>query len=76
MTHNVADAFNLHERGKIETGRIGDITIIDLKKEWVVDSSKMQSKCKWSPFENWKLKGKAEIVIRKGEIIYQEGEFI
>ncbi len=75
MSHNVADAFNLHERGKIEAGRIGDITIIDLKKEWVVDSSKMQSKCKWSPFENWKLKGKAEIVIRKGEIIYQEGEF-
>lgn len=76
MGENVANAFNLNDRGKIEVGRIGDISIIDLKKEWIVDSSKMQSKCKWSPFDGWKLKGKCDTVIRKGELIYQEEKFV
>ncbi|KEG08648.1 putative dihydroorotase [Trypanosoma grayi] len=36
------------------TGRTFDVTT-----EWVVDESKLKSKCRWSPYANWRLVGKA-----------------
>jgi dihydroorotase len=35
------------------------LTILDLNEEWTVDSSKFNSKSKNTPFDGWKLKGKA-----------------
>ncbi len=76
MSSNVAEVFDLEGRGQIKKGFTGDITIIDPRKEWTVDGSELNTKCKWSPFEGWKLKGKTETVIKDGEIVYQEGEFV
>ncbi|MBI5223926.1 dihydroorotase family protein [Candidatus Micrarchaeota archaeon] len=75
MSRNVASAFNLENRGSIKKGFIGDITIIDPKKEWTVDRTDMYSKCRWTPFDGWKLHGKAETIVRKGELVYHDYEF-
>ena len=76
MSSNVAEVFSLQGRGQIKKGFIGDITIIDQRKEWTVDRSELNTKCGWSPFDGWKLKGKAETVIKDGEIRYLEGEIV
>jgi len=44
---------------KITEGEKANLTILDLKEEWVVDSSKFHSKSKNTPYNGWKLKGKA-----------------
>ena len=76
MSEAPARIFGLSDRGRIEEGLIADITIIDPKKEWVVDGSEFETKCRWSPFNGRKMKGKTRQVIKKGRIIYEEGEFL
>ena len=46
-------------KGSLSTGSDADITIIDRSVDWIVDSSGFKSKSKNSPFNGWKLKGKA-----------------
>ncbi|MBN1170389.1 dihydroorotase family protein [Candidatus Micrarchaeota archaeon] len=76
MTENVADAFNLKDRGRLKPGYLADITIIDPKKEWEVRGADFETKCRWSPFEGFKFRGKAKTVIKNGKIIYDEYHFV
>ncbi len=46
-------------KGTLSVGAVADITIIDPKTEWTVDASQFKSKSKNTPFDGWKLKGKA-----------------
>lgn len=75
MSENVAEAFNLQDRGRLEIGCRGDVTIVDRKKSWKVDGGELQTKCRWSPFDGMRLKGKAETVILEGKIVYEDGQF-
>jgi dihydroorotase len=75
MSEAPARIFNLEGKGKIKEGFVGSLTLIDLKKEWVVQGSEQFTKCRWSPFEGKKLKGKVHSVIYKGKLIFEEGRF-
>jgi len=55
-------------KGSLSVGSDADITIIDPNVEWVVDSSQFKSKSKNTPFNGWKLKGKAVQTIVGGRI--------
>jgi dihydroorotase len=76
MSSNVAGAFNIHNKGRLQVGCCGDVTIVDHKKVWTVDATEFQTKCKWSPFEGRELKGKVHSVIKGGELLYQEFGFV
>ena len=76
MSENVARIFNIQKKGKLEKGHVGDVTIVDSKKEWKVDGSKLQTKCRWSPFDGKKLKGKVHTVIKDGKPVYADYEFL
>ena len=56
-------------KGTLSIGADADITIIDLKKEWVIDPAQFKSKSRNCPFAGWKVKGKAVKVIVAGQII-------
>jgi len=75
MSENPARIFGLKSVGKIEEGYRANITILDLKKEWVVKGEELYTKCKWSPFEGRKLKGKVKAVFYDGALIF-DGEFL
>lgn len=62
-------------KGTLRTGADADITVIDMKREWTVDINKFRSKSKNSPFNGWKLKGKAVLTIVGGEIKYSDENF-
>ena len=75
MCENPAKIMKIEKRGKLEEGYFADIIAIDMKKEWIVGSDdKIESRCGWSPYENWKLKGKNILTIVNGEIIFEDGE--
>ncbi len=74
MSRNPARIFNLEKRGMIEVGNHADLTLVDLHKEWTVKGEELETKCKWSPFEGWTLKGKAHSVWVGGKQKMEEFE--
>ena len=70
MCENPAKIFNIKNKGKLKVGYDADIIVVDLEKEWVVEKKELLSKCAWSPYEGWKLKGKNEITIVNGNVVF------
>ena len=76
MSENAARIFNIENKGKIKKGYVGDITIVDPKKEWKIAGNRMETKCRWTPFEGRKVKGKAHTVIKDGKLVFTDYMFI
>jgi dihydroorotase len=69
MTCNPAKIINF-DGGEIKKGGRADLTLIDLNQEWVIDSQKFHSKSKNSPFDSFKVKGKAIMTVVGGKVVY------
>src|SRR5712671_7086916 len=57
------------EAGTLSVDRAADITLIDPELEWTVDSSAFQSMSCNTPFDDWKLKGRAVRTIVGGKTV-------
>ena len=75
MCENPAKIMKIAGRGKLKEGYYADVIVVDIEKEWIagVDDT-LESKCGWTPYENWKLKGKNIMTVVNGEIIYENGK--
>lgn len=69
LTYNPAKILNIPNQGTIKEGEKANLTVIDLNKEFTVQAEKFKSKCRISPFDGYKLKGKAIKTIINGKII-------
>ncbi len=74
FSYNPAKRLNL-DYGKLHSGRIADLTIIDLNSEKPINKNKFISKGKNTPFDKWMCKGWPVMTIVNGKIVYKEGEF-
>ena len=76
MSENPARIMKISKRGKLEEGYYADVIAVDLDKEWIVGvDDTIESKCGWTPYENWKLKGKNVLTIVNGKVVYQNNKF-
>ena len=72
MCENPAKIMKIEKRGKLQEGFFADIIVVDTQKEWIVGvDDTIESKCGWTPYENWKLKGKNTMTIVNGKIVYE-----
>lgn len=71
MSYNPSKILNLGG-GEIAVGKAADITIADIDEEYVIDSSKFVSKGKNTPFNGYKVCGRALYTIVDGEVKYRE----
>jgi dihydroorotase len=71
-----AEIFHLKGRGYLNTDCFADVTVVDPKKEYRIDASKFYSKAKFSPFDDWKVKGKAVKSFVNGQLVMDEGEIV
>jgi len=71
LTSKPADVFNL-PYGRLEPGKMADITVVDLDKELIIDKESFYSKGKNTPFHGWKVKGNPVLTIAAGTIAYKE----
>jgi dihydroorotase len=67
MSRRPAGILGLDNRLKV--GNVADITIIDPEREYSVDSAEFCSLGRNTPFEGWKLKGKAVLTMVDGKVV-------
>lgn len=49
---------------------------LDLVKSYLIDNRYLHTQCKWSPFNNWKVKGKVERVFIRGIKVFEDGKVL
>jgi dihydroorotase len=59
------------DAGTLSVGRAADVTLIDPELEWTVDAAAFQSMSRNTPFDGWKLKGRAVRTIVNGKTVWQ-----
>src|SRR5205807_5495281 len=59
------------EAGTLLVGSAADITLIDPELEWTVDAAAFQSMSRNTPFDGWKLKGRAVRTIVGGMTVWK-----
>ena len=64
------------QKGAIRLGSDGDVTIVDMDKEGVIDVNKLHSKNKPSPWHGWKVKGMPVCTIVRGHVQMRDGEVV
>lgn len=75
VTINPARILRL-DKGSLKIGRDADIAIIDLDKEWTVNTDDFKTKASNSPYNGEILKGKIIMTIVNGEVVYKKGEIL
>ncbi len=54
--------------GTLSIGADADVTLIDPAVEWTIDASRFLSKSRNTPFDGWKVRGRAVATLIAGEI--------
>ncbi|MBE6375798.1 MAG: dihydroorotase [Lentisphaerae bacterium] len=54
-------------------GNAADITVFDPQAEYVIDKSKFRSKSRNTPFDGMTVRGKINLTVVDGKIVYREG---
>ena len=72
-SHNIAERFQIKDRGYIQEGCFADLVIIDISDETLVTKENILYHCNWSPFEDYIFPGMISHTILNGEIVYQDG---
>lgn len=59
------------DAGTLSVGNAADITLINPELEWTVDALQFQSMSRNTPFDRWKLKGRAVRTIVAGKTVWK-----
>lgn len=70
MSTKPAEIINLN-KGSLAVGKVADITILDVEKEFEIDSKDFVSKGKNMPYQGMKVAGTVEYTLANGKVIYQ-----
>ena len=76
VCENPCDLFGIKNKGYIKENYDADLTIVDMNKEVVIKDSWIESKCGWTPFNNYKVKGFPIATIVNGEIVMENSKII
>lgn len=49
---------------------------IDLDEEWEIKNENLLTKCRWSPFDGWKVKGRVKRVFLHGKKVFEDGKVL
>lgn len=71
MTCNSAKIINFEDGGVIAKGGRADLVLIDLNHEWQIETEKLYSKSKNSPFDGFKVKGRAVRTVVAGKTVFK-----
>ena len=76
MCENPCKIFGIKNKGFIKEGFDADLTIADMNKEVIIKNEMIASKCGWTPFNNYKVKGFPVGTIVNGNLVMSDGKVI
>jgi dihydroorotase len=76
MCENPCRIFGIKNKGFIKEGYDADLTIVDMEKKQIIKDEMIASKCGWTPFNNYKVKGFPVGTIVNGSLVMSEGKII
>ena len=76
-SENPAKVWQIYpQKGALKLGSDGDITIVDMDKEGIIDVNKLHSKNKPSPWHGWKIKGIPVCTVVRGHVQMRDGQLV
>ncbi|MFC3103567.1 dihydroorotase [Salinisphaera aquimarina] len=72
--HNVADRFDIAERGYIREGYWADLVVVDMNGRSVVDDEPVLAKCGWTPFAGHTFRSRVVSTFVSGQLAFHEGK--
>jgi dihydroorotase len=73
LAANPARLFGLTSKGRLEAGADADLVVFDPDALWSVTAATAASKCGWSAYEGWTFQGRAELTVRRGQVVFRQG---
>jgi carbamoyl-phosphate synthase/aspartate carbamoyltransferase/dihydroorotase len=61
--------FSLHEQPDTWTE-------VDEEADWEIKAEDLHSRCGWTPFEGWQVRGRVRRVMLRGKTAYQDGKVL
>ncbi len=74
MCENPCKIFGIKNKGYIKEDFDADLTIVDMNKKQTIKDEMIASKCGWTPFNNFTVKGFPVATIINGKIVMSEGK--
>ena len=72
MTTGPAEVLGI-ENYSLAPGRPADITVFDPEAEYTIDKNTFRSKSRNTPFDGMKVRGKINLTVVDGKIVFREG---
>lgn len=63
-------------KGSISVGKDADLVVVDPDSEWTITNEQQKTKCGWTPFDGWKIRGRPELTVLRGEVVARNGELV
>ncbi|MDC0513726.1 dihydroorotase [Pelagibacteraceae bacterium] len=74
MCENPCKIFGIKNKGYIKEDFDADLTIVDMNKEQTIKDEMIASKCGWTPFNNFTVRGFPVATIINGKIVMSDGK--
>jgi carbamoyl-phosphate synthase/aspartate carbamoyltransferase/dihydroorotase len=49
---------------------------VDPSAEWEINAKDLYSRCGWTPFEGWKVRGRVKQVVLRGQVVFRNGQVL
>jgi dihydroorotase (multifunctional complex type) len=69
-SYNPARVFNIQNKGQIREGSDADMVLVDLNESWCIKNDDLYTKCGWSPFDGWAVRGKVKATFVRGNQVF------
>ena len=63
-----ASLYGIEGKGRVDVGFDADLVLFDPNEKWIVDESKLHSKCGWSPYNGVEFTGRIHSVYLSGKL--------
>jgi dihydroorotase (multifunctional complex type) len=71
-----ARIFGLAHKGHIAPGYDADLVLVNPETQWTIANDSLWTKCGWTPFSGWRVKGRVEKVYLRGRLAYANGDVL